>query len=1049
MLFLRQTWALTYKNLLIILFRHALSTPLRALVLPIVFGWFLSYARNLFQVESEYGFGVPAPVKSFADGLDGGITSRATVVFVNNGFTQGEIGGVIDNVADQARSAGKIVRIVETEAELPVICKASIRAVSKCYGAAIFYSSPNQGENPGQWNYTLKADGALGVKIDVTKNENDPQLYALPFQRAIDLAIASQNSTVNQSAIPTINEYPFTTETIEQRETRIRTSYMGGIIDILGVAFYIAVVGVIYQLVGLMASERELGMSQLIEASMPNEQRWKPQAIRLLANHLAFDIMFVPGWIAIGAIWSEGIFTETNPAIIVIFNILSGLSLSSFAIFGAAFFHKAQLSGIVTTIASLLLAVLAQVIGKSSTGAVAVLGILFPPMNYTFFTILIARWERQELGVNLVKAAPQNPSTLPGIAFFVFAIVQTLVFPILGAVVERTLYGTASKGRQLSTDSKGSGAAVELLGFTKIYKPSWWAQNIAARFGKTKETVTAVNDLNLAIPQGQIMVLLGANGSGKSTTLDAIAGLNTVTSGSIAVDGQGGLGMCPQRNVLWDVLTAYEHVKIFNQLKSTGKTSSGSEIRDLIADCDLDRKVYAQAHTLSGGQKRKLQLSMMFTGGSRVCCVDECSSGVDALARQKLWSILLNERGKRTIIFTTHFLDEADLLSDQLAILSRGNLKAQGSAVELKQRLGGGYRIHVFKVPGREHILPPFEGPTKDVFDRTIFELPTSTQAAEFVRTLEAHGIKNYEITSPTLEEIFFNVADNAEVAALPQTSMLEKPQSSGSSNDNPMDDIIESKNASIDNGLKLQTGKRIGLIRQITTLVRKRWTVLQRNYLPYVCAFLIPVIAAGLVTLFTKNAKATSCNPGSGLSDEKVANLLTQSKQQVVVGPASKFTPEMRARIAATLPGSISTPTGGEGSGTTEDPFHTIEGTFDDFNSYILQNRMNVTPGGFWLGDDSAPPTIAYIGDPSLSRPIITQNFLDTILFNVSISTQYQPFGFPFTNVVSKTLQLVIYFGLAMSAYPAFFALYPTIERLRSVRQLHYSNGVRSISLW
>lgn len=262
---------------------------------------------------------------------------------------------------------------------------------------------------------------------------------------------------------------------------------------------------------------------------------------------------------------------------------------------------------------SLLLAVLAQVIARASTGAVAILSILFPPMNYTFFTILMARWERHDMGTNLVEAAPENPSTLPGIAFFIFAIIQILAFPVLGAIVERTLYGTASKKRQLlTTGTERSKAAVQLTGFTKRYTPSWWARKVATKFGKHQETVVAVNDLNLTIPQGQIMVLLGANGSGKSTTLEAISGLNTITSGVVAVDGIGGLGICPQKNVLWDNLTSFEHVKIFNRLKSTEVPSSKNEINDLIAACDLDRKVDAQARHLSGGQKRKLQLRYVY-----------------------------------------------------------------------------------------------------------------------------------------------------------------------------------------------------------------------------------------------------------------------------------------------------------------------------------------------------------------------------------------------------------------------------------------------------
>ena len=83
------------------------------------------------------------------------------------------------------------------------------------------------------------------------------------------------------------------------------------------------------------------------------------------------------------------------------------------------------------------------------------------------------------------------------------------------------------------------------------------------------------------------------------------------------------------------------------------------------------------------------------------------------------------------------------------------------------------------------------------------------------------------------------------------------------------------------------------------------------------------------------------------------------------------------------------------------------------------------------------------------LSLSTITQNLLDNFLANVSISTQYSSFDYPFTPGAGKTLQLIVYFGLAMSVYPAFFALYPTLERLRQVRRLHYSNGVRSVCLW
>ena len=145
--------------------------------------------------------------------------------------------------------------------------------------------------------------------------------------------------------------------------------------------------------------------------------------------------------------------------------------------------------------------------------------------------------------------------------------------------------------------------------------------------------------------------------------------------------------------MLWDELNVFEHVRIFNQLKSVGKYDTRNQIEELIRACDLGHKLKARSKTLSGGQKRKLQLAMMFTGGSKVCCVDEVSSGLDPLSRRKIWEILLAERGDRTFLLTTHFLDEADILADYVAILSRGLLKAKGTSVQLKHEVGAGYHI--------------------------------------------------------------------------------------------------------------------------------------------------------------------------------------------------------------------------------------------------------------------------------------------------------------------------------------------------------------------
>ena len=214
-----------------------------------------------------------------------------------------------------------------------------------------------------------------------------------------------------------------------------------------------------------------------------------------------------------------GLFPSLSVGIIIIFNILAGLALNSFSILGASFFKKAQLSGITVIVITLILGVVAQITAKSlSTGAVAILSLLFTPMTFVFFFIFMARFEHLQLHTNLIKAAPGATWRLPGIVFWIFLIVQIFVYPILGALAERCLYGTASK-RGRTVVFRETTTPVTLMNFTKHYYPNWFYQVIAPLLGFKKSPVVAVNDLSLSAMKGQIMVLVGANGCGKSTTL--------------------------------------------------------------------------------------------------------------------------------------------------------------------------------------------------------------------------------------------------------------------------------------------------------------------------------------------------------------------------------------------------------------------------------------------------------------------------------------------------------------------------------------------------
>jgi ATP-binding cassette subfamily A (ABC1) protein 3 len=992
--------------------------------------FFITYAKNFFIPPSEYGIGSSHPIRSFPNALGVATGGRDKVVFVNNGYTGGAIENVIGQLSTQIRNAGLQAITVRQEVDLLTTCKSSLRGASTCFGAATFHGSPNEGSGGG-WNYTMRADGALGGQIYVGQDDNDIQVFVLPFQRAIDQTIASVSG--NQG-VPQVDEYSYTDRTQKERDELIRTLYMGALINIMGVALYIGVCGVTYQLTGQMAEERERGISQLVEAMSPAKKAWHTQFARLLANHIAFDIIYFPGWVIMGLIVWALAFRSSNAAILIIFHILAGLSLTSFSIFGASFFRKAQLSGITMVIIPILLAIIAQVAGPFGTGAVYALSLIFPSMNYVFFIIYVARFERKLTGVNLVKAAPNYNDhvwTNTGIVFWVFLVIQIVVYPVLGALVERWLYGTISADRKTTTSSPEHN--IILTNFSKHWTPSWFRRNVLAKIGiKAPETVIAVDDFTIKARKGQIMVLLGANGSGKSTTLDAIAGLNTITSGAIEIDGTGGLGLCPQKNVMWDELNVYEHVRIFNQLKSTGKYDNKNTIEDLIRACDLGHKLKAKSSTLSGGQKRKLQLAMMFTGGSKVCCVDEVSSGLDPLSRRKIWEILLAERGDRTFLLTTHFLDEADVLADYVAILSRGVLKTKGTAVQLKHEVGAGYHVTYPKTPA---VAPPKDAVKKPSPSEGMlqYQFTDALSATRFVDILREHGIKNYDIVGPTLEDVFLAYAEEVKEYHLMEA---DRDDSLAIANTNSRDAETPSEhNSETVKAPAMGKGHGTSMFKQTTILIQKRWTILRRNFWPYVFALLIPIAAAGLVTLFLKDYTSVGCDPGASSNDPTIFSLSSINTIPLIpIGPRGN---QVNNAIATIV----------DRTGIPTESFYIVD-TLDQFNDFVNTRFHNVTPGGFFF-QQNQPAVMAYLASGGVVGGLITLNALDNVLTNIPITTQYQQFAVPFAPNMGKTLQLILYFGLAMSVYPALFALYPTQERLRNVRALHYSNGIRAVPLW
>uniref|UniRef100_A0A5F8GYL7 ABC transporter domain-containing protein n=1 Tax=Monodelphis domestica TaxID=13616 RepID=A0A5F8GYL7_MONDO len=234
-------------------------------------------------------------------------------------------------------------------------------------------------------------------------------------------------------------------------------------------------------------------------------------------------------------------------------------------------------------------------------------------------------------------------------------------------------------------------------------------KNLSKVFVIGRRVKEAVKDLTLNLYEGQITVLLGHNGAGKTTTLSMLTGLYPPTSGRAYINGfditrnmidiRKSLGLCPQHDLLFDSLTVTEHLYFFAMLKGFPKRKLKNEINFMLHIFNLEDKRNEFSSKLSGGMKRKLSISIALIGDSKVVMLDEPTSGMDLISRRATWDLLQKQKSRRTILLTTHHMDEADLLGDRIAIMAKGGLQCCGSSLFLKKKYGAGYRLIMVKEP--------------------------------------------------------------------------------------------------------------------------------------------------------------------------------------------------------------------------------------------------------------------------------------------------------------------------------------------------------------
>lgn len=304
-------------------------------------------------------------------------------------------------------------------------------------------------------------------------------------------------------------------------------------------------------------------------------------------------------------------------------------------------------------------------------------------------------------------------------------------------------------------------------------------------FFTNSEKKVAVEHVSLNIYPEQCTVLLGHNGAGKTTVFSMLVGIIPPTEGEILIDGidvngalgeqvRGVVGVCPQKNIFFPELTVSQHLLMFSMLRAPHNSWQATrlEAKKLLKMLHLGKKGNVRTNQLSGGMMRKLQLAMAMIGNTKVLVLDEPTSGMDPENRRIIWNVLLKVRRSRTILITTHFMEEADALADRIVIINAGLVQCSGSSMFLKRTFGAGYILRISKAKGFndtefQKLLKEF-APTAFVYRESSTEVAYSLSghkalklvelAQEIEKNGEQLGIDSFGLSYTSLEDVFLKV---------------------------------------------------------------------------------------------------------------------------------------------------------------------------------------------------------------------------------------------------------------------------------------------------
>nr|XP_031839600.1 uncharacterized protein LOC116430078 isoform X2 [Nomia melanderi] len=551
------------------------------------------------------------------------------------------------------------------------------------------------------------------------------------------------------------------------------------------------------------------------------------------------------------------ILPKSDPLLILTLMIDYSFSIVTFCYMISTVCSSASLAAI-TTVVMFLLTFMPYVIVIAME---AVLGLgykllicLSMSTSFCYGCLYAARKEVQGVGLtwsNMWEEGSPGDSMTLGLILLMIAFDGCLYATIGYLIARYTNSDEESDASSLVVNEKQTGVSFKEV--RKVYNSD-------------QGEVVAVDNFTLKLCEGEVTSLLGRNGAGKTTIIKMLTGMLDPTTGEICLNGEEDckpdIGVCPQDNVLIGTLTPREHMIFYAKLKRPKESvNMQRSVDEMLTSLELGKQEHEPVHRLSGGTKRRLCVALAFLGSPKMVILDEPGAGVDPAARRRIWRLIDQHRIGRTVILSTHHLDEADMLSDTVVVMHKGKILCTGSPLSLKMTHGRGYRLLV-SFPGEqrdsatdtvqrkrieslksviEEVIPNAE--TSEISGtEVVVTLPLQgkngvNNIAQAAKVLEDSrkivGYSHFSLECDTLERVFLDLCSRAEsgstVISASQDSIVTVDHV-GLSMPNDEVDLIGGEPA-----------LNPTPIRQVKALLKKRMWHFRKDWMTFVAGLLLP----------------------------------------------------------------------------------------------------------------------------------------------------------------------------------------------------------------